>query len=247
DFSIEDEDKNLMIFNGKITTTDYTDYNFGMTVDAENFKAVNSTEKDNDFYYGTLYFDTHLNIKGTLETPVIDGSINIDENTDFTVVLPQSDPGIADREGVVEFVDEDNVALEQRLKIEETINQSDVLGMDVSVAIQVNKEAELNLIIDKGNGDYLELMGDAKLNGGIDPSGKTTLTGRYEFNDGAYRMSFNFLKRKFDIQKNSYILWTGEPTEATIDITAIYEVEAAPIDLLGDELTTASSSIRNTD
>src|SRR5690606_16761913 len=81
---------------------------------------------------------------------------------------------------------------------------------------------------------------------GIDPSGKTTLTGRYEFNDGAYRMSFNFLKRKFDIQKNSYILWTGEPTEATIDITAIYEVEAAPIDLLGDELATASSSIRNT-
>ncbi|MEE1899301.1 translocation/assembly module TamB domain-containing protein [Flavobacterium rakeshii] len=246
DFSIEDEDKNLMILNGKITTTDYTDYNFGMTIDAENFKAVNSTEKDNDFYYGTLYFDTHLNIKGTLETPVIDGNINIDENTDFTVVLPQSDPGIADREGVVEFVDEDNAALKQRLKIEETVNQSDVLGMDVSVAIQVNKEAELNMIIDKGNGDYLELKGDAKLNGGIDPSGKTTLTGRYEFNDGAYRMSFNFLKRKFDIQKNSYILWTGEPTEATIDITAIYEVEAAPIDLLGDELATASSSIRNT-
>lgn len=245
-FSIEDEDKNLMILNGNINTTDYKDYTFNMTVDAENFKAVNSTEKDNDFYYGTLYFDTHLNIKGTLDSPIVDGSLNIDEDTDFTVVLPQPDPGIADREGVVEFVDEDNVELQQRIKIEETVNQSEFKGVDVAVAIQVNKEAELNLIIDKGNGDYLELKGEARLNGGIDPSGKTTLTGRYEFNDGAYRMSFNFLKRKFDIQNGSYILWTGEPTEASIDITAIYEIEAAPIDLLGDQLATASPSVRNT-
>lgn len=245
-FSIEDEDKNLMILNGDINTTNYKEYAFDMTVDAENFKAVSSTEKDNDVYYGTLYFDTHLNLTGTLENPVVDGSLNIDEDTDFTVVLPQPDPGIADREGIVEFVDEDNVELQQRIKIEETVNQSDVTGIDVAVAIQVNKEAELNLIIDKGNGDYLELKGEAKLNGGIDPSGKTTLTGRYEFNDGAYRMSFNFLKRKFDIQKNSYILWTGSPTDATIDITAIYQVKAAPIDLLGNELSTASPSIRNT-
>ncbi len=245
-FGVEDEENNILQINGDINTTNYREFAFDMDIDAENFRAVNSTAKDNDFYYGTLYFDTSLNVNGTLESPAIDGSLKIDEDTDFTIVLPQSDPGIADREGVVEFVDEDNVALQERLKIEETVNQSDVKGIDVSVAIEIVKEAALNLIIDKGNGDYLELQGDAQLTGGIDPSGKTTLVGRYEFDDGAYRMSFNFLKRKFDIQKGSYILWTGEPTEATIDITAVYEVEAAPIDLLGNELSTASASIRNT-
>lgn len=245
-FGIEDEENNILQINGNINTTDYRKFGFDMTVDAENFRAVNSTEKDNDFYYGTLYFDTHLNINGTLESPVVDGNLKIDEDTDFTVVLPQPDPGIADREGVVEFVDEDNVELQQRLKIEETVNQSDVTGIDVSVAIELVKEAELNLVIDKGNGDYLELKGEAHLTGGIDPSGKTTLVGRYEFDEGAYRMSFNFLKRKFDIQKGSYILWTGEPTEATINITAVYEVYAAPIDLLGNELNTESQSVRNT-
>jgi hypothetical protein len=33
-------------------------------------------------------------------------------------------------------------------------------------------------------------------------------------------MNFNLIKRKFDIKSGSYILWTGEPTEAEINITA---------------------------
>ena len=97
--------------------------------------------------------------------------------------------------------------------------------MDVSVEISIDKEAELTLVIDKGNGDYLNLKGEAELTGGIDPSGKTTLTGKYEFSEGAYEMNFNMIRRKFDIQKGSYIIWNGEPTMANLNITAIYKVE----------------------
>ncbi|MFL9843381.1 translocation/assembly module TamB domain-containing protein [Flavobacterium sp. ST-119] len=245
-FKIEDEKNNLLTINGDIATTDYQSFGFDMNVTAVNFRAVNSTAKDNDLYYGDLYLDTDLDIKGTLESPVISGDLKINEDTKFTVVLPQQDPSIADREGVVEFVDEDNVAFQQRLKMEEAVNTSDVTGMDVSVNIEIVKEAELNLIIDKGNGDYLRLKGQAQLNGGIDPSGKTTLTGRYEFTEGAYEMTFNFIKRKFDIQQGSYLLWTGEPTEASIDITAVYKTEAAPIDLVDDQLGGFEAGRRNT-
>src|SRR5690606_3167489 len=57
---------------------------------------------------------------------------------------------------------------------------------------------------------------------------------------------FNFIKRKFDIKEGSSLVWTGEPTTANIDITAIYETETAPIDLLGDQLGDVSQSVRNT-
>jgi TamB, inner membrane protein subunit of TAM complex len=233
-FKIQDEKNNLLTINGSIATTDYTTFGFNMNVTADNFRAVNSKAKDNDFYYGDLFLDTNLNIKGTMESPVVDGSIRINDDTKFTVVLPQQDPGIADREGVVEFVDEDNAEMQQRLKIEQTVNSTELKGMDVSVNIEIVKEAELNLIIDKGNGDFLQLKGEAQLTGGIDQSGKTTLTGRYEFSEGAYQMTFNFIKRKFEIEEGSYILWTGEPTDATIDISAIYKTEAPPIDLVSD-------------
>ncbi|PZR20961.1 MAG: hypothetical protein DI539_09250 [Flavobacterium psychrophilum] len=245
-FKVNDEENNTLDINGRVNTTDYKDFVFNLTVDADDFRAINSTAKDNDFYYGTLYFDAHLNVKGTPQSPVIDGNLKIDDNTKFTVVLPQQDPSIADREGIVEFVDESNKQMMERLKIEQTVNTTEFKGMDVAVNIEVVKEAELNLIIDKGNGDYLQLKGEAQLTGGIDKSGKTTLTGRYEFTEGAYQMTFNFIKRKFDIQSGSYILWTGEPTDATINISAAYKADIAPIDLVGPQIAVEQQSVQNT-
>lgn len=245
-FTVTDENSNVLQIDGTVATTDFKDYGFNLTVDAENFRAINSTAKDNDLYYGNLFLDANLRIKGNVNNPVIDGKLKINEDTKFTVVLPQQDPRIADREGIVEFIDQDNMEIKQRLAMEKEFNNSAFKGMDVSVAIEIDKEAEMNLIIDKGNGDFLQLKGEAQLTGGIDPSGKTSLTGRYEFTEGAYQMTFNLIKRKFEIEKGSYILFTGEPTDATLNITAVYKTETAPIDLLDQQLTGISESERNT-
>jgi hypothetical protein len=59
-------------------------------------------------------------------------------------------------------------------------------------------------------------------------------------------MNFNLIKRKFDIKSGSYILWTGEPTAADINITAVYKNEAAPIDLVGDQLANVTAYVKNT-
>jgi hypothetical protein len=48
----------------------------------------------------------------------------------------------------------------------------DIKGINASVNIEIDKDAELSLVIDKANGDFLKLKGEAQLNGGIDPSGK---------------------------------------------------------------------------
>ena len=245
-FSIFDEKDNDLVVDGKVLTSNFRDFNFDLTVNSQNFRAINSEAKDNDLFYGDLFLDMDLAVNGSVESPIISGNLKINEDTDFTVVLPQSDPGIADREGIVEFVDQDNVLLQQTEEMKTAVNSSALLGMDVAVNISIVKEAELSLIIDKGNGDYLKLQGEAELSGGIDPSGKTNLTGKYEFTDGAYEMSFNLIRRKFDIKPGSYLIWNGEPTSANVDITAIYEVETAPIDLLGDQLGATSAAVRNT-
>lgn len=245
-FTLHDENDNELSVDGTIQSPDFKAYNFGLVITADDFRAIHSKEVDNDLFYGDMFLDTKLNIKGNLDSPVVDGTIKINKETKFTVVLPQSDPSIADREGIVEFVDEDNMYLKQTVDLQNKLDQSEVKGIDVNVAISIDKEAELTLIIDKGNGDYLKLKGEAELVGGIDKSGKTTLTGKYEFSDGAYEMNFNGIKRKFDIQKGSYITWNGEPTMANLSITAIYKVNTAPIDLLGNQLPSDNSAVRNT-
>ncbi|MBC7643070.1 MAG: translocation/assembly module TamB [Flavobacterium sp.] len=245
-FKIKDEKNNDLTINGKINSTDFSNLGFDLTIDGDNFNAVNSKEKDNSLYYGTLFLDNHLKVKGTVKSPIVDGNIKINKDTKFTIVLPQDDPSIADREGIVEFIDQDSPKLIGNLKTDENLSQSDIKGINASVNIEIDKESELSLVIDKANGDFLKLKGEGQLNGGIDQSGKTTLTGRYDLNEGSYEMNFNLIKRKFDIKKGSYLLWTGEPTTADVNITAVYKLDTAPIDLLNDQLGNLSPETRNT-
>ncbi|WP_290835198.1 translocation/assembly module TamB [Flavobacterium sp.] len=245
-FVIKDEKNNDLTINGTINSQNLANVGFNLKVDAANFKAINSKAKDNDLYYGELYLDNNLTIKGTMESPVVEGDIKINKDTKFTVVLPQDDPSIADREGIVEFIDQDQPQLITKVAFDEELSQTEIKGILASVNIEIDKEAELSMIIDKSNGDFLKLKGEGQLNGGIDQSGKTTLTGRYELTEGSYEMSFNLIKRKFDIKKGSYLLWTGEPTTADINITAIYKSETAPIDLVNDQLGELTPEERNT-
>jgi len=207
--------------------------------------VVNSQKSNDAMMYGVLAIDAGLHIRGNLDLPKVDGRLSVSDDTDFTFVLPQSNPSLQERDGIVEFVDQDQVVLNKTVKTDSLNAQSRIKGMDVSVNIEVSKEAKLSLIIDKANGDFVQLQGEAELTGGIDPSGKTTLVGVYEVEKGSYDLSVSFLKRKFDIQKGSTITWTGEPTMAMMDITAVYKTEAPPIDLVEQQITGQSASEMN--
>ena len=244
-FSVTDSEGNLLVIDGQILTQTYTDFKFNLDVKAVDFKAVNSTKKDNDMYYGTLVFDSNIKIRGDLNTPKVLGQLSVGKKTDFTMVMPQEDPSIADREGIVEFIDEESLRQAELLKYQDDFNQSKLKGMDVSVSIIVDKEAAFTMIMDKSSGDKVTLKGEGDIVGGIDPSGKVTLTGRYEFSEGSYDLSFNFIKRKFLVEKGSSITFAGDPTDAILNLTAIYETKTAPIDLLQNQLASLSPTQQN--
>ncbi|WP_423147736.1 translocation/assembly module TamB domain-containing protein [Rubrolithibacter danxiaensis] len=247
DFTITDSANNTLDVDGTVFTKTYTDYRFGLTVSADNFQVLNSTAKNNELYYGQLFINTRLNIGGDMAQPSVDGSLKINPKTKLTVVLPQTNPAIEERKGIVEFVDKDNPNLAKTLtsKVDSSENQSEITGMDVAVNITIDKEAEFNLIVDAANGDFLKLRGEAELSGGIDPSGKTSLTGTYEMEEGAYELSFNFLRRRFDIKPGSTITWNGDVMDANLDVTAIYVAETAPLDLVQAQLGDAAPAALN--
>ncbi len=247
-FTIADSSNNKAVLDGMAKTSDFQHYNFDLSLRAKDFHALNTTKKDNKLYFGQLYFNTNLRIKGTESAPLVDGHITINEKTRLTMVLPQKEPGVQEREGIVQFINKNEILSDTLLKLSyDSLNRSSVTGIDVSVNIEVQKEAELNLIVDEGNGDFLNVRGEALLNAGIDPGGKVTLTGSYELEGGSYELTFNLLKRKFDIQKGSKITWKGEPTEADVDITALYMANTAPLDLVQDQLAeTTTGTVRNT-
>ncbi len=101
------------------------------------------------------------------------------------------------------------------------------------------------MVVDEGNGDFVRMQGEGLLTGGIDPSGKTTLSGSYEITGGSYELNYNLLRRKFDMQPGSKIVWNGEPTKADLNVTAIYKTKAAPMDLVKNQVGNEEASSRN--
>jgi hypothetical protein len=238
DFTLVDSTGNKAVIKGTVYTKTYTDFDFAVDIHTDNFRVVNSTQADNKLYYGKLYLNSDIKIRGDINTPVVDANLTVNDKTDLTIVLPNSDPGVEDRKGVVEFINPnapktDSILLAKQL---DSLRKSDLNGLDVSATIRVNKNANFTIVIDQNNGDIVHLKGEAQLNGGIDPSGKTNLTGTYTVDQGSYNLSYASVNRKFNFKKGSTITWTGDPTSANINLTATYVANVPPIDLVSNQL-----------
>jgi hypothetical protein len=246
-FSIRDSANSPLTINGLVGTTNFINYDFDLTIRGRNFRAISKPKRQGDIYYGNLFLTTNMHIGGTEAAPKVDGSLTVLDSTDFTVVVPQVDPGVVSREGVVAFMDFDSPENDSLfLASYDSLNKSVLIGYDIATNLTIKKEAKFNIVIDEANGDFVALQGEANMSAGIDPSGKVNLTGSYEIDKGSYQISYNFLQRRFDIEKGSRITWSGEPTSADLNVTAVYIANTAPLDLVSNYIAESNQAIRNT-
>ncbi|WP_370579823.1 translocation/assembly module TamB domain-containing protein [Mucilaginibacter sp. X5P1] len=238
DFTLVDSTGNKAVVTGNIYTKTYTDFSFALNIKMDNFRAVNSTQADNKLFYGKLYLNSNIKIGGNMDKPIVDATITVNDKTDMTFVLPEDDPSIEDRQGVVEVINENAPKMDSILMAKEldSLKKTGLRGLDVNATINVSKAANFTIVIDERNGDVVQIKGEAHLNGGIDPSGKISLTGTYTVEQGSYNLSYATVKRKFLFKRGSTITWTGDPTSADINLTAIYVANVPPIDLVSQQL-----------
>jgi len=238
DFTLVDSTGNKAVVTGNIYTKTYTDFAFALNIKMDNFRAVNSTQADNKLFYGKLYLNSNIKIGGNMDKPIVDATITVNDKTDMTFVLPEDDPSVEDRQGVVEVINEHAPQLDSLLMARQldSLKKTGLKGLDVNATINISKAANFTIVIDERNGDVVQIKGEAHLNGGIDPSGKTSLTGTYTVEQGSYNLSYATVKRKFLFKKGSTITWTGDPTSADINLTAVYVANVPPIDLVSQQL-----------
>jgi len=233
-FTLVDSLGKKAIIDGMVNTGDFSNVSFALDIRTDNFRVMNSTAEDNDMIYGTVYLSSNIRVRGNMNQPDVKMNVTVEKGTKFFYAMPVNDPSVIDQEGIVQFIDADAPPFngQRDLKADST-SKSPIKGINLVADINVDPEAELNVVVDPANGDMLTVKGDADLNATMDPSGKISMTGRYEIVDGSYSLSVGPLgKKPFKLVKGSTIIWTGEPTEANVNLTALYEVNAAPIDLL---------------
>ncbi len=249
-FAISDSLNNKMMVNGRILTKDYKDYRFQLDVKADKFMAAGPKQSPDQLVYGPAFIDADAKIRGTMDVPRVDLKLILKDSSNFTLVVPESEPGIAEREGVMVFVDRNNQLDSSLLRLKAVSDslqgKEGTKGMALTAQIEVTPSSTLRVIIDQQNGDYLEVKGKANLDASMTPSSDLSLTGRYEIDEGSYNMSLNnLIKRKFNIEKGSTITMQGDPMNALVNITARYRVEASAADLVADQLAGATDTKRN--
>ncbi len=236
-FTLLDVNQHAATIDGDVKMKNFSDYNFGLHVNSKDFLLFNTSAKDNKEFFGRMIIDSKIDITGPMSLPVINAQLKMKKGSNFTFAVPE-DKLTTDRgEDVIEF--NDSTALSSILfrKDKTIIKKTSFTGFDLSSIIEVDKEATLRLLMDPTSSDSLVVRGDAALSFTMDRSGKMSLTGAYNLNDGSYLISLEqVIKRKFDIIPGSTIIWNGDPLDADISLNATYAVRAAPYDLVADQM-----------
>jgi hypothetical protein len=238
EFSLEDSLGNKAILDGDLFTKNFRAYDFNLKLLANNFNLVNSTQADNQLFFGKLNIDADMKITGNLETPIVTAKLKANGNTNLTVVMPGSNPELQSREGVVNFIDSKKIndTITKIIINDSLVSHAAFSGLILSTTIETDTAAVFTMVIDSQTGDAISVKGKTSLVAGLDGSGKISLSGLYEVEKGSYQFSLNMLKKNFEIVKGSTITWTGNPLSAIVNIKALYKLRSSPIDLVEQQL-----------
>ncbi|MFN2394971.1 MAG: translocation/assembly module TamB domain-containing protein [Bacteroidales bacterium] len=238
--ALEDSTGRRANLNGTINYSDFNELAFNLDLSSRDFLLMNVKPNQNDIYHGRILMDTDLRLRGSQIKPVVEGRLKLNEGSNFTFTLPQTMPEAIGDEGVVEFIQFRDTLFYQLIR--ETAPPDELRSsfeiLDVSVNVEIDPQTDVRIIIDEYAGDFIEVTGGGVLSFGIDPGGRISLSGRYEIDDGEYLLTFyDVIRRNFRIQSGSNIVWTGDPMDANVDITAIYTQRASARELMANQTT----------
>ncbi len=248
DFTVLDSMNNKMDVNGTITSRSLGKYDLNLDINAVNFIVIDAPRAIDNQYFGYASVNAFVLITGTSEVPEIEGDIFINDESDLTIVLPETSYNADDAKTVVRFIDRDTFNLQQPYQLFEEENTTGVnfaRFLNYNLGIGINKNAKLTIIVDPVSGDEIMVQGDAQLTAGVDPGGHLIFAGNYNLDKGYYVLNYQFLQRRFNLMQGSTIAFSGEPMKARIDITAEYIANTSARDLLTNEVGSVDRTLAN--
>ena len=247
-FVIRDSLDHQLKIDGTISANKAKSYDINLDINTKDFIILNAPKAINSEFYGYGVVDVDIKVTGNSVSPNIEGDIAVKDKSNIVIIIPEKSYAKNDGKTIVRFIDRDTFDINPPVlpfveEKEVRSNFARYLNYNLNIAIQ--KQASLTIIIDPVTGDEIKVQGDANLNAGVGPGGRIILAGNYELNNGHYLFNYQFLHRKFMLEKGSNIMFAGEPMNARMNITATYTVNTSSRDLLGNEVGSVDPSLAN--
>ena len=207
---------NSAIATGTVDLANIENPMINFSVNAKNFMSLNTTFRDNPLYYGRAFSSGVFNFVG----PTDDMSININAKTGQGTVftIPLNGASSISANDFIVYIAKDSTANSK-------INENFFKGINMEFNLAVDEGAKVNILTQVGD---LKGSGKAQLNLKITTLGDFEMKGDYIISEGNFDFSANNLINKpFQIRKGGTVRWTGNPSEATINLNAIYATRAS--------------------
>ncbi len=225
---IWDENGNEAYLTATVFHENFQNFNYDIFIDAEEFLALNTTSVQNEAYYGTARVSGDIDISGYKGQTNIVVNAETEKDTKLSIPLTSSDE--ASDLDYIRFVPPPDTEVVE--KKDENVIAEDLNALNLDFQLTVDDEAEVQIIFDQKIGDVIKVHGNGDILMKIDNRGSFNMYGDYTMSGGDYLFTLqNVINKRFSVSPGSKITWNGSPTEAEVDLTAKYNLRAAPINL----------------
>lgn len=217
------------LLSGNATHTNFSNWELNLNIDAPERLVVLDTPPDEEaLYYGTAFISGDAKIRGPIDELVIDVSATTEEGTTFKI--PISDTESISDDSFVHFLS----PAEKEARINgETIINEDVKGLTLNFDLDINNNAEVEVVVDKVNNSTLKGRGAGILLIEINTNGKFKMYGDFQVYEGEFDFRYGgIIQRTIGVVPGGNITWDGAPEKANLSLSAVYKTQANPSVLL---------------
>ena len=202
-----------------------------LTLRAQNYTLLDAPRTRESMLYGKIFVDLNATVRGPLDGLTMRGNMNLLGNTDVTYVLTDSPLTVEDRLGeLVTFTSFTDTTSVQATEVP-TMSLG---GMDMLMSVHIDDAVRLRADLSPDRSSRVELEGGGDLNLQYTPQGDLTLSGRYTLIGGMMKYALPVIPLKeFQFVNGSYVDWTGNPMNPSLNLTATERVRASVSD--GDD------------
>ncbi len=231
---IKDQNGNIGLVKGGLTHKMFKNFGVNATISGNNVVGLNTTKSDNANYYGYGVGQINAEFKGPFSK--VNMKINATTGPGTKLFIPVGNTQAAIDQNFIKFFKKDN---------QNTIDQKKIFtveGINIEMALTLTPDAEVSLIFNESRGDIIRGSGRGNMKIDITREGDFEIFGNYEIEQGQYLFTVALLPvaKPFVVQRGGTIRWTGDPVNATIDMTAKYRARTSIEPFISEYMTLAS-------
>ena len=213
--------------SGLVSHNNFSDWELDLKINSSRLCVLNTEEDESSLYYGSAFMDGECLIYGPTNDLTIDVNARTAKGTIFKI--PLKDVETFGDDSFIHFVTRKE---KSDRKLGNRTNQLAVGGLDLNFNLDINQNANLEIVVDKQTGSTINGNGNGGLLFQINTSGKFEMFGDFIVNEGYYNFMYKgIIEKKFKVDEG-YLSWEGEPMDARINLTAKYATQANPSILL---------------